>query len=86
MVKNPATAAIEVIRILNSAAARKEIKKVVLSAPPAIADFLLNQRRAAIAKIESAAQLHIYIKPDETCPAEQYNVLCYDEREGIVKL
>ncbi|MEN6386975.1 MAG: Rne/Rng family ribonuclease [Phycisphaerales bacterium] len=86
MVKNPATAAIEVIRILNSAAARNEIKKVVLSAPPAIADFLLNQRRAAIAKIEASSQLHIFIKPDETCPAEQYNVLCYDEREGLIKL
>jgi ribonuclease E len=86
MIKNPASAAIEVIRILNAAAARKEIKKVVLAAPPALADFLLNQRRAAIAKIEAAAQIHIFIKPDETCSAEQYNVLCYDEREGVVKL
>jgi ribonuclease E len=86
MVKNPASAAIEVIRILNSAAARQEIKKVILSAPPTIADFLLNQRRAAIAKIEADSQLHIFIKSDETCPAEQYNVICYDEREGVVKL
>jgi ribonuclease E len=86
MIKNPASAAIEVIRILNAAAARKEIKKVVLAAPPSLADFLLNQRRAAIAKIEAAAQIHIFIKPDETCSAEQYNVLCYDEREGVVKL
>jgi len=86
MVKNPASASIEVIRTLNAAAARKEIKKVVLSAPPAIADFLLNQRRAAIAKIEVDSQLQIFIKPDVTCPAEQYNVLCYDEREGVVKL
>jgi len=86
MVKNPASAAIEVIRTLNAAAARTEIKKVVLSAAPPIADFLLNQRRAAIAKIEADAQIQIFIKPDDACPAEQYNVICYDEREGVVKL
>jgi ribonuclease E len=86
MVKNPASAAIEVIRVLNAAAAREEIKKVVLSAPPPIADFLLNQKRAAIAKIEADSQLQIFIRPDAACPSEQYNVICYDEREGVVKL
>jgi len=86
MVKNPASAAIEVIRILNMAAAKKEVKKIVMNAPPVIADFLLNQRRAAIVKIEASEQKQIIIKPDETCHSEQYNVICYDEREGIVKL
>ncbi len=86
MVKNPASAAIEIIRILNNAAARSEIKKVVISVPPPIADFMLNQRRAVIAKIEANSQIQIFIKPDEACQAEQYNVVCYDEREGIVKL
>lgn len=86
MVKNPASAAIEVIRILNNAASRKEIKKVILSASPAVADFMLNQRRAVIAKIEATEQIQIFIKADETCPTEQYNVICYDEREGVIKI
>lgn len=86
MVKSPASAAIEIIRTLNMAASKQEVRKIVLSAPPAIADFLLNQRRAVIAKIELTGQKQIFIKPDETCPAEQYNVVCYDEHEGIVKL
>ncbi|HBG28064.1 MAG: hypothetical protein A2Y10_17035 [Planctomycetes bacterium GWF2_41_51] len=86
MIKSPATAAIEIIRTLNMAASRKEVKKIMLSAAPAIADFMLNQRRAIIAKIELTEQKQIFIKPDESCPAEQFNIICYDEREGIVKI
>lgn len=86
MIKSSESAAIEIMRTLNMAAARKEVKKIQLSVPPRIADFLLNQRRAAIAKIELNEQKQIIIRPDETCWAEQYNVICYDEHEGIVKL
>lgn len=86
MIKSPETAAIEIIRTLNMAAARKEAKKIIMTVAPEIADFLLNQRRAVIAKIESTEQKQILIKADRSCPAEQFNIICYDEREGIVKL
>jgi ribonuclease E len=86
MIKSPESAAIEIMRTLNMAAARVEIKKIVLTAAPAVADFLLNQRRALIAKIETSEQKHIIIRPDASCWAEQYNVICYDDREGIIKI
>lgn len=86
MVKSPESAAIEIIRTLNMAAARSEVKRIELSVPPDVADFLLNRRRAAIARIETDEQKQIVIRPDETCPAEQYNIICFDDREGIVKL
>jgi len=86
MVKSPESAAIEIIRTLNMAAARNEVRRIELSVPPSVADFLLNRRRAAIARIETDEQKQIVIRPDETCPAEQYNIICFDDREGIVKL
>ena len=86
MIQSPESAAIEIMRTLNMAAARNEVKKIVLTAPPAVADFLLNQRRAIISRIETGGQKQIIIRPDASCWAEQYNVVCYDEREGIVKI
>ncbi|MFA5293641.1 MAG: Rne/Rng family ribonuclease [Phycisphaerae bacterium] len=86
MIKSPESSAIEIVRTLNMAAARKEVKRIELTVPPAVADFLLNQRRAIIARIEANEQKQIRIRPDETCWAEQYNVICFDEREGIVKI
>ena len=86
MIQSPESAAIEIMRALNMAAARNEVKKIVLTAPPAVADFLLNQRRVIISRIETGEQKQIIIRPDASCWAEQYNVVCYDEREGIVKI
>jgi ribonuclease E len=86
MIKSPESAAIEALRTLNMAASRREVRRIELGAPPAVANFLLNHRRAAIAKIEVNEQKQIIIRPDETCPADKYNVICFDEREGIVKI
>lgn len=86
MVKNPESAAIEIIRTLNMAAAKAEVRRIELSVPPSVADFLLNRRRSAIAKIEAGEQKRIIIRPDETCPAEHYNVICFDDHDGVVKI
>jgi len=86
MIKSPESAAIESLRALGMAASKKEVKRIELGVAPSVADFLLNKRRAAIAKIEANEQKQIIIRPDETCPADRYNVICFDEREGIVKI
>ncbi len=86
MVKNPETAAVEIIRTLNMTASKQEIKRIELTVSPSVADFLLNYRRAVIARIETSEQKQIIIRSDETCPGEQYKVVCFDEREGIVKV
>lgn len=86
MVKSPESAAIEIMRTLNMAAARSDVRKIELRVPPGVADFLHNRRRAAVAKIENEGQKQIIIQPDETCSAERYNIICFDNRDGIVKI
>ena len=86
MVKSPESAAIEIIRILNMAAAGNDVRRIELSVSPSVADFLLNRRRAVITRIEADGRKQIIIRPDETCPAEQYKITCFDDREGIVKI
>lgn len=86
MVKNPESAAIEIIRTLNMAAAKNEVKRIELSVPPFVADFLLNRKRAAIAEIEAQEHKQIIIRPDAACSAEKYNIICFDDRDGVVKI
>ena len=86
MVKSPESAAIEIIRTLNMAASRSEVRRIELSVPPPVADFLLNRRRAAIADIETDGHKQIIIRPDATCSAERYNIICFDDRDGVVKI
>jgi ribonuclease E len=86
MVKSPESAAIEIMRTLNMAASKGDVRRIELSVPPVVADFMLNKRRAAIAKIETNEQKHIIIHPDASCSAERYNIVCFDEREAIVKI
>ena len=86
MVKSPESAAIEIIRTLNMAASRKEVKRIELSVPFAVAEFLLNQRRGVIVRIEVDERKQIIIRPDETCSAEQYKIVCFDDHDGVVKI
>jgi ribonuclease E len=86
MVKSPQSAATEIIRTINMAAARSEVRRIEMSLPPDVAEFLLNRRRGVIAKIEADVQKQIIIRSDAACPAEQYNIICFDDREGVVKL
>ena len=39
-----------------------------------------------VGKIEAGEQKRIIIRPDETCPAEHYNVICFDDHDGVVKI
>ena len=51
-VKSHESSAIELIRLLNLAASKEQIKKVELFVSPEVADYLQNEKRAAIAQIE----------------------------------
>ncbi|MBN1788598.1 MAG: Rne/Rng family ribonuclease [Sedimentisphaerales bacterium] len=85
MIKSPESAAIEIIRTLNMAASRKEIRRIELSVPKGVADFLLNQRRGVIVRIEVDERKQILIRPDATCSAEEYKIVCFDDRDSVVK-
>ncbi|MCD4830895.1 MAG: Rne/Rng family ribonuclease [Anaerohalosphaeraceae bacterium] len=85
MIKSYESIAIEVLRAMNTASAVKEIKLIEVSVNPEVAEFLQNSRRAAIFKIEADEQKQIVIKSDGACTAEQSNIVCYDERQGVVK-
>ncbi len=85
MIKSHESIAIEVLRTISTAAAVSEIKRIEVTVNSHVAEFLQNNRRNEIYKIETDEQKQIVIKADDACAAEQSNILCYDERQGLLK-
>lgn len=85
-IKSNESVAIELIRLLNLAAAKKQIRRIELSVSPDIADHLQNVKRPAIAQIEQASDKQINIHADPNYSSDQHEFTCYNERGSIVKL
>jgi len=85
-VKSHESLAVEIIRLLNLAASKRQIKCVELFVSPEVADYLQNKKRAAIAQIEqlSGKRVIIHSAPDYT--GEKHNLVCTNERGSVVKL
>lgn len=85
VIKSFESQSIEMIRLLNLASARKEVKQIELSVSPEVAGFLQNRKRTLIARLEADAEKTIIISADANRIGESYEVVCTDERGSIVK-
>jgi ribonuclease E len=84
VIKSVESQAIEIMRLLSLAMGRKDVKKVEISVDPQVADFLLNERRSSILKMEEKAEKSIVIHPNSTHPADGWEVNCFNERGSVV--
>ncbi len=86
MVKSFESQAIEVLRQLQLAGNRKDIKRVEIAAPKEVALFLQNNKRQALARFESEQDKQIVVIPDLlSSNTEPIQFQCFDERGGKVK-
>jgi ribonuclease E len=85
-VKSHESLALEIIRLLNLAVSADHIKRIELSVSPAVADYLQNEKRAAIAQIEQLAEKRVVIHSSPDCAGEERQLVCYNERGSEVKL
>ncbi len=85
-IKSHESSAIEVIRLLNLSASRKQIQRIELSAAPEVADYLQNEKRAAIAEIEQLSGKRVVIHSVPDYSGEKHDLVCYNERGSVVKL
>jgi ribonuclease E len=85
-IKSHESCAIELIRLLNLAASKEQIKRVELFVSPEAADYLQNTKRAAIAQIEQANNKRVIIHSSPEYAGERYEIVCYNERGIAVKL
>jgi ribonuclease E len=85
-VKSHESLAIEIIRLLNLAVSRDQIKRIELSVSPEVADYLQNEKRSAIAQIEQLTEKRVVIHASPDHSGDERNIVCYNERGSEVKL
>jgi ribonuclease E len=85
-VKSHESMAIEIIRLLNLSASREQIKRIELFVSPEVADYLHNDKRAAIAQIEQLGDKRVIIHSSPEYTGEKHDLVCYNERGNVVKL
>ncbi|OHB59189.1 MAG: ribonuclease E [Planctomycetes bacterium RBG_13_46_10] len=85
-IKSHESSAIEIIRLLNFSASKKQIKRIELSVSPEVADYLQNEKRVAVTQIEQLNEKRIVIHSMPDYSGEQHDLVCYNERGSVVKL
>jgi ribonuclease E len=85
-VKSHESLSIEIIRLLNLSAWKKQIKRIELFVSPEVADYLQNEKRAAITQIEQLTDKRVIIHSAPGYAGEKNKLVCYNERGSAVKL
>jgi ribonuclease E len=85
VIKSYESQSIELMRLLNLAVAKKDVKKIELNVSREVESFLQNQKRDAIAKIEAESEKQVVINADPKCEGQNYAVDCYNSRGSKVK-
>jgi ribonuclease E len=85
IIKSYESQSIELMRVIFLAAARKDVTKIELGVSSEVASFLQNQKREAIAKLESDTGKLVVIEADPKCQGQSHNILCYNSRGSKVK-
>lgn len=85
-VKSYESTAIEIIRKLNYAVSKDEVKTTEFYVSPAVANYLNNQKRATIAQIEQNNDKRIIIRAETGYTNGQTELHCYNQRGSVVKI
>ncbi|OQY05095.1 MAG: hypothetical protein B6I25_06190, partial [Planctomycetales bacterium 4572_13] len=85
VIKSLESQSIEIVRSLRLASSKNEIRRIELTVAPAVASFLLNQRRSVLMQIETDHEKKIRVYADATANSAQPKIVCHDERGSIVR-
>jgi ribonuclease E len=85
VVKTPESMAIDVVRLLILASQREPIVKVSLTVSAAVADYLNNQKRHDLARLEEEGEMSVQIIGVDNAPPEHLIVECRDANGREVK-
>ncbi|MCH8217569.1 MAG: hypothetical protein IH892_12465 [Planctomycetes bacterium] len=65
---------------------KEQIKRITLSVSPDVAEYLQNERRSIIAQIEQNADKRITIHAIPDYTGGKHDLVCYNERNSVVKV
>ena len=85
-VKSHESLALEIIRLLNLAASKEQIKRVELFVSPEVADYLQNIKRGVLTQIEQVSDKRVIIHSAVEYSGEKHELICYSDRGSVVRL
>ena len=85
-IKSHESLSIELIRLLNVSASRKQIRRIDLSVSPEVAEYLQNERRTTLAQIEQKSDKRVVIRAVPDFTGGRHELVCTNERGSVVKL
>ena len=85
-VKSHESLALEIIRLLNLAASKEQIKRVELFVSPEVADYLQNIKRGVLTQIEQVSDKRVIIHSAIEYSGEKHELVCYSDRSSVVRL
>jgi len=85
-IKSTESLAIEIIRLLNLAASKPEVKRIELSVSPEVGEYLQNEKRSTIMQIEQSHDKRVIIHSALDYSGGKHDLICYDHRESVVNL
>ena len=86
LIKSHESLAIDIIRLLNLATSKEQIKRIELFVSPEVAGYLQNEKRVTISQIEQLSNKRVVIHSSTEHTGEKYTLICYDERSNVIKL
>ncbi len=86
LVKTPESIALDVMRQLTIAAHDERVKRIELSLNGDTGFYVLNNKRAAIAKLEEETEKQVLVKIDTHLGTDEIKFDLFDEREGALYL
>jgi hypothetical protein len=86
LVKTPESMSLDVMRRLAIAAADLKVARVELSVCPDVSFYLLNKKRAQLAKLESETNKRIAIRTEQGLGLDEMRLELFDARDGMVIL
>lgn len=85
-VKSKESLAIEFIRLLYLSVSKNNVKKIELYVCPDVAHYLQNNKRNTLMGIEAENSKEIIIYAKQDYSGEKHELICYDERNVVVKV
>lgn len=85
-VKTGESVAIEVMRLLLTAASHQEVSRIVLEIHEHVANFLNNRKRREISTIEEGNSVEIVVTPRTDIVPDYVNIRCLDEIGNEIKI
>jgi len=80
-IKSSESMGIEMMRLFKKDLVNENVAKIELSVSTKVAEFLLNNKRKEINKLEETTGKTIIVKTDNALYGENYQVVCFDDRE-----